>query len=145
MAPVRVLIVDDQEPFRRAAAAVVELTEPFLVVGTVDSGERCLTAVPVLRPDLVLMDLGLPGIDGMETARRLSALPHPPVVVLVSTHDEQEFGGAARSCGAVDYISKAVFGPERLAAAWTRGSPPEANGSTARNSTSPSGNSNSSR
>ena len=145
MGPVRVLIVDDQEPFRQAAAAVVDLTDSFVVAGTEDSGEGCLAAVPELRPDLVLMDLGLPGIDGIEVARQLSALPHPPVVVLVSTYDEEEFGGSARSCGAVDYISKSVFGPERLAAAWARRSAPGSNGSTARNATSPSGDSASSR
>ena len=134
MAPVRVLIVDDQEPFRRAAAAVVELTEPFGVVGGVESGEGCLAAVPELHPDLVLMDVGLPGIDGIETTRRLSVLPSPPVVVLVSTHDEEEFGDAARSCGAVAYIKKSLFGPDRLIAAWALGS----SGRTARNSTFPS-------
>ena len=135
MAQVRVLIVDDQEPFRRAAAAVVELTDPFVVAGTAESGESCLTAVRAVLPDLVLMDVGLPGIDGLEAARRLSALRRPPVVVLVSTHDEDEFGDGARSCGAVAYIKKSAFGPDRLAAAWALGS----SGSTARSSTPPPG------
>ena len=130
----RVLVVDDQEPFRRAAAAVVELTDPFVVAGTVESGEGCLTVVPALRPDLVLMDVGLPGIDGMEAARRLATLAQPPAVVLVSTHDVEEFGDAARSCGAVAYIKKSVFGPDRLVAAWALAS----SGSTARTSTHPS-------
>lgn len=135
VAKVRVLIVDDQEPFRRAAAAVVELTDPFVVAGTAESGEGCLRAVPALRPDLVLMDVGLPGMDGLEAARRLATLPRPPVVVLVSTHDAEEFGDTARSCGAVAYIKKSVFGPDRLAAAWALAS----SGSTARTSTAPSG------
>ena len=135
MAQVRVLIVDDQEPFRRAAAAVVELTDPFVVAGTAESGESCLTAVRAVLPDLVLMDVGLPGIDGLEAARRLSALPRPPVVVLVSTHEEEEFGDTARSCGAVAYIKKSVFGPDRLAAAWALAS----SGSSAGTSTDPSG------
>jgi DNA-binding NarL/FixJ family response regulator len=134
VAPVRVLIVDDQEPFRRAAASVVALTDPFVVVGAVESGESCLAAVADLSPDVVLMDLGLPGIDGVEATRRLCALPRPPVVVLVSTHDEEEFGEALRTCGAVAYIRKSVFGPERLAAAWALGS----SGSTAQNTASPS-------
>lgn len=118
MAPVRVLIVDDQEPFRRAAAAVVELTEPFVVVGTAESGEGCLAAASGLRPDLVLMDVGLPGMTGMEAAGRLSALPRPPVIVLVSTHDEEELGDGSRACGAVAYIKKSDLDPSRLAAAW---------------------------
>lgn len=134
MPPVRVLIVEDQEPFRRAATAVVELTEPFVVVGTAASGEECLAAVPVLRPDLVLMDVGLPGMDGLEATRHLSALPAPPVVVLVSTHEDAEFGAAARTCGAVAYVEKSEFTAHRLAAAWALGS----SGSTARTSDRPS-------
>jgi DNA-binding NarL/FixJ family response regulator len=134
VAPVRVLIVDDQEPFRRAAATVVDLTEPFLVVGAVDSGEGCLAAVPALLPDLVLMDVSLPGIDGIEAARRIADLPHPPVVVLVSTHPEDDLRDALRSCGAAAYIAKSAFGPDRLSAAWALGS----SGTTARHSAAPS-------
>jgi len=115
---VRVLIVDDQEPFRHAAAAVVTVAEGFELTGAVESAQECLAAVPQLRPDLVLMDIGLPGIDGIEAARRLSMLPDPPVVVLISTHDREEFGDLARACGAVAYLSKSTFGPERLAEAW---------------------------
>ena len=118
MTAVRVLIVDDQEPFRRAAAAVVAVAEGFELAGAVESAQECLAAVPQLRPDLVLMDIGLPGIDGIEAARRLSLLPEPPVVLLISTHDPEEFGDRARACGAVAYLSKSAFGPERLAAAW---------------------------
>jgi DNA-binding NarL/FixJ family response regulator len=115
---VRVLIVDDQEPFRRAAAAVVTVAEGFELAGAVESAQECLAAVPALVPDLVLMDIDLPGIDGIEAARRLSLLPEPPVVVLISTHDPEEFGDRARACGAVAYLSKSAFGPERLADAW---------------------------
>ena len=61
MAEVRVLIVDDQEPFRRAMGAVVEETDGFVVVGSATSGEESLTAAAELRPDLVLMDVNLPG------------------------------------------------------------------------------------
>ncbi len=131
--PVRVLIVDDQEPFRRAAASVVELTDPFVVVGAAESGEDCLAAVPAARPDLVLMDVGLPGMDGMQAARRLSTLRQPPIVVLVSTHDEEEFGDEVRACGAVAYIKKSEFDSRRLAAAWALGS----RGSATRTSASP--------
>jgi DNA-binding NarL/FixJ family response regulator len=119
-APVRVLIVDDQEPFRTAATGVVEATEPFVVVGTSTSGEECLAAVAALRPDLVLMDVGLPGIDGVEAARRLTALPRPPAVVLVSSYDEDALADGPATCGAVAYVAKSAFGPERLAAAWAR-------------------------
>jgi DNA-binding NarL/FixJ family response regulator len=144
MPPVRVLIVDDQEPFRRAAATVLELADGFEVVDAVDSAQACLAAVPVLRPDLVVMDVGLPEMDGIEATRALSRLPRPPVVVLVSTRDEAEFADQARACGAVGYISKPAFAADRLAAVWSlasagssgggRGS---SGGSSARSSSSP--------
>ena len=85
MTEIRVLVVDDQEPFRRAMAAVVDETHGFVVVGSVASGEESLQAASELRPDLVLMDVHLPGIDGVEASRRLTAAPGGPVVVLLST------------------------------------------------------------
>jgi DNA-binding NarL/FixJ family response regulator len=116
--PVRVLIVDDQAPFRAAATAVVGLTEAFLVVGSAQSGEECLVKVRALTPDLVLMDISLPGMDGIEAARQVAALPVPPVVILVSTYSQDEYADWASSSGAIAYIDKSEFGPERLIAAW---------------------------
>src|SRR6478672_2110193 len=87
---VRVLIVDDQEPFRRAMSAVVEETDGFVVVGSATSGEESLAVAAELRPHLVLMDVNLPGIDGIEAARRLVGSPGAPVVVLLSTYDEDQ-------------------------------------------------------
>jgi DNA-binding NarL/FixJ family response regulator len=113
---VRVLIVDDQEPFRRAMAAVVDATDGFVVVGSATSGEESLAAAAELRPDLVLMDVNLPGIDGIEATRRLSESPDSPLVVLLSTHDEDTF--ELDGCGATAYIAKAAFGPDRLSEAW---------------------------
>src|SRR5690349_17935986 len=84
---VRVLVVDDQEPYLRAMAAVVAETDGFTVVGSATTGEESLAAVADLRPDLVLMDVNLPGIDGIEATRRLTADPGGPVVVLLSTYD----------------------------------------------------------
>ena len=116
MAEVRVLIVDDQEPFRRAMAAVVAETDDFVVVGSAASGEESLALAAALRPDLVLMDVHLPGIDGIEATRRLTGSPGGPVVVLLSTYDQDEFDLAG--CGAASYVPKAAFGPDRLSAAW---------------------------
>ena len=116
MADVRVLIVDDQEPFRRAMAAVVEETDGFVVVGCVASGEESLLAAEELRPELVLMDVHLPGIDGIEATRRLTAAPGGPVVVLLSTYDQDQFD--LTGSGAASYVAKATFGPDRLSAAW---------------------------
>jgi len=113
---IRVLVVDDQEPFRRAMAAVVEETDGFVVVGSVGSGEESLLAAAELRPDLVLMDVHLPGIDGVEASRRLTAAPGGPVVVLLSTYDQDQFD--LIGSGASSYVAKATFGPDRLSAAW---------------------------
>ena len=70
---VRVLIVDDQASFRRAACSVVELTPGFLVIGEAETGEASIDAARAMQPDLVLMDVHLPGIDGLEASRRMLA------------------------------------------------------------------------
>ena len=116
-AEVRVLVVDDQEPFRRAMAAVVEATDGFVIVGTAASGEESIEVARELQPDLVLMDVNLPGIDGLEATRiDQCCSPERPVVVLLSTYDEDEFN--RDDCGAAAYVPKGVFGPDRLIQAW---------------------------
>jgi DNA-binding NarL/FixJ family response regulator len=115
-ADVRVLVVDDQEPFRRAMSAVVEVTEGFVVAGSAASGEESVTVAAELRPDLVLMDVHLPGIDGIEATRQIRRSTPAPVVVLLSTYDEDEFDRSG--CGAAAYVPKGVFGPERLTEEW---------------------------
>jgi len=116
---VRVLIVDDQEPFRMAARMVVDATEGFDVVGEADTGEASVTMAAELRPDLVLMDVNLPGIDGLEATRRiLSGAGDPVVVLLLSTYEEEEYAPRADECGASAYIPKSAFGPDRLETAW---------------------------
>ena len=116
MSGVRVLVVDDHESFRQVAAAVVEATAGFVVVGSVGSGEESIVAAEATEPDLVLMDVNLPGIDGIEATRRLRASGTGPVVVLLSTYDEDEF--ELEGSGAAAYVTKAAFGPERLAEEW---------------------------
>lgn len=135
MPPVRVLVVDDQQLFRDAATRVVDATEPFVVVGAVASGEEALAAAGRLHPDLVLMDVELPGIDGLEAARRLGRQAAGPLVVLVSTYDEETVAEAGAG-GALPYIAKSDFGSDRLRAAWSlavgisarREKPPSAEG-----------------
>jgi CheY-like chemotaxis protein len=123
---VRVLVVDDQEPFRRAMAAVVEETDGFVVVGAVASGEDSLIAAAELEPDLVLMDVNLPGISGIEATKALRANGDGPVVVLLSTYDADEFD--LQGSGATAYVSKAVFGPDRLVEAWITSQPGRGSG-----------------
>jgi DNA-binding NarL/FixJ family response regulator len=118
--PIRVLIVDDQEPFRLAADAVVDATDGFTVVGTAATGEASVEAAAALRPDLVLMDVNLPGIDGLEATRRILSASGACriVVLLLSTYEEEDYASRVSECGAAAYIPKSRFRPERLAAAW---------------------------
>jgi CheY-like chemotaxis protein len=107
----RVLVVDDQPPFRRAARAVLHATPGFLSVGEATTGEEAVALAASLEPDLVLIDIHMPGIGGIEASRRIAALPRAPVTVLVSTH-----AGPAdpASCGAAAYLRKEDFGSGAL-------------------------------
>jgi DNA-binding NarL/FixJ family response regulator len=121
---VRVLIVDDQEPFRMAARMVVEATEGFEVVGESETGEDSVAQAKELQPDLVLMDVNLPGINGLDATRQiLSDSDDRVVILLLSTFEEEEYAPRAAECGASAYIPKAVFGPDRLEAAWAAAKP----------------------
>jgi DNA-binding NarL/FixJ family response regulator len=117
-ANVSVLVVDDQATFRQAMVAVVDATDGFEIVGQAASGETALRACAELQPDLVLMDVNLPGIDGVEATRRLRGLPSPPVVLLLSTYDADTADGFISDCGAAAYVLKSEFGPDRLLSAW---------------------------
>ncbi|NPC44268.1 response regulator transcription factor [Nocardioides sp. zg-1230] len=118
MADVRVVVVDDQEPFRRAAGAVVDASQGFELVGYASDGEQSLTSVLRHRPDLVLMDVNLPGIDGLEATRRIKQLEPSPVVVLLSTYELTELGADPLECGAHAYLAKADFDSARLRQVW---------------------------
>ena len=116
VAAVRVLVVDDQGPFREAAKLVVDATEGFEVVGEAESGEAAVELATTLKPDLVLMDVNLPAMNGMEATRRiLDALPETTIIALST-----ELGLATRAVasGAVTFVSKSEFDPDRLVGAW---------------------------
>jgi two-component system, NarL family, invasion response regulator UvrY len=116
--PVPVLIVDDQAFFRIAARAVLAVTPGFAAVGEACSGEEAVTRVDELAPDLVLMDIHLPGISGIEATRQIRAA-HPGVaVVLLSTYKAEDLPTDARNCGALAYLNKEDFQPEILERIW---------------------------
>jgi DNA-binding NarL/FixJ family response regulator len=113
-AVVRVLVVDDQRLFRRAAAALVRSVDEFELVGEAESGEQAVEIATSLRPELVLMDVRLPGIDGAEATRRiLEELPDTRIV-LVSTYEAPDLPAAISRCGARAFIRKQDLDAEAL-------------------------------
>ena len=118
--PVQVLICDDQEAFRAAAREVVNATHGFEVVGETETGEESVVAAGQLHPDMVLMDVHLPGIDGLEASRRIRAAYPKVAVLLLSTYDREEFATRIAESGAIAFMPKAVFGPEGLMEMWAR-------------------------
>ena len=115
---VRVLIVDDQAPFRAAAILLVDILDGFEVVGEAISAEQALDLVPSLAPDLVLMDIKLPGINGIEATRELVAANPETVVVLVSTYEAHELPPGASSSGALAYVHKERLDADLLEDLW---------------------------
>ena len=112
--PVSVLIVDDQLPFRMAARSVVGVTPGFEVVGEAKSGEEAVEKVAALHPQLVLMDINMDGISGIEATRRITAEYPDTKVILLSTYDAEALPADATTCGAVGYVHKEQFGPDVL-------------------------------
>jgi DNA-binding NarL/FixJ family response regulator len=116
---VRVLTVDDHATFREAARALVAATEGFEAVGEAATGEEGVLAARRLHPDLVLMDVHLPDIDGYEAARRIAPLQPGTVIVLVSA-DDALFGDPTSICGASAFVRKEELRPTLLRELWDR-------------------------
>ena len=118
MADVRVLIVDDQLPFREASRMVVELTDGFEVVGEAENGEQGVQLATELQPDLVLMDVQMPGINGLEATRLIRGAEDPPIVLVMSTHESGNYEGLAQEAGAIDFVPKSQFSMDVLEEVW---------------------------
>ena len=115
---VRVVTVDDQAVFQRAAEVVINATPGFELAGQAASGPEGLAVVEQVRPDLALLDVRMPGMYGVETARRLTEC-RPEVVVVLITVQEPPVAPGASSCGAVSLVSKRQFGPALLRKLWS--------------------------
>jgi pilus assembly protein CpaE len=111
-----VLVVDDQQPFRTATRALLSAASGLTVIAEATSGEQAVDLVVRLRPDLVLMDVWLPGIDGIEATRRIRTVAPATVVVLVSTYRQTDLASAWTSCGAVAFLRKEDLDLETLGA-----------------------------
>jgi two-component system, NarL family, invasion response regulator UvrY len=118
-----VLIVDDQAPFRSAARTVVNVSAGFRVGGETESGEEAVAVAAELRPDLVLMDINLPGINGVEATRRILAERPGTVVILLSTYTADDLPSDARESGAAAYVHKEDFSPAVVSSLWAEHRP----------------------
>jgi DNA-binding NarL/FixJ family response regulator len=110
---VRVLIVDDHDGFRAVARRLLS-GAGFDVVGEAVDGAGGLAAARATRPDVVLLDVQLPDVDGFRVAAELAADPQPPAVVLVSTRSSDEYGGLVGRSSARGFIAKAELTGARL-------------------------------
>jgi len=100
-----VLIVDDHPSFRASAQAILT-ADGYEVVGEAEDGESAIEAAGRLHPDVVLLDVQLPDIDGFEVTRRLTSDNDGPSVVLVSSRDGRDFGPLVESSGACGFVPK---------------------------------------
>jgi two-component system, NarL family, invasion response regulator UvrY len=115
---VDVMIVDDQAPFRAAARTVVALADGFGVTGEAETGEDAVEQATALGPALVLMDINLPGINGIEATRRITREHPGTVVVLMSTYTAEDLPADAMACGAKAYVHKEDLFPDVLRRVW---------------------------
>ncbi len=113
--PGRVLVVDDHLAFRRVASRLLEEIGRE-VVGEAGTGKEALSESRRLKPDLVLLDIQLPDLDGLAVAMTLSSEPEPPAVLLVSSRDAADYGPRLDGCGALGFITKADLSVESLKA-----------------------------
>jgi DNA-binding NarL/FixJ family response regulator len=107
---ISVLVVDDHALHRDGTRHILEQHPDLEVVGDADSGEKALALIRQLNPDVVLMDIRLPGMNGIEATRRIRK-DHPEVrVLMVTAHDDDEYVRGAVAAGAAGYLSKTAPG-----------------------------------
>lgn len=116
---VGVFVVDDRAAFRRAARALIEATSGFTPVGDAGSGTEALRRADQLRPDLVLMDVYMPEMDGFEAARRLTEAHPECVVVLISIEEVEDLPALVAQSGAAAMVRKQDLNPSLLRRLWT--------------------------
>jgi two-component system, NarL family, invasion response regulator UvrY len=117
-APLPVLVVDDQAPFRSAARAVVGRLDEFELVGEATNGLEAVAMADELRPALVLMDINMPKLNGVEATRQIMDANPEVVVVLCSTYEPGDLPPDAATSGARAYVNKEELGPAELRRIW---------------------------
>jgi DNA-binding NarL/FixJ family response regulator len=113
---VRILVVDDYEPFRRFACATLEPRPELRVIGEAADGLQAIQKAEELQPDLILLDIGLPTLNGIEAAHRISRLVPAAKILFISQDNDAEIVAAALGNGAKGYLRKQNAGSELLSA-----------------------------
>ena len=116
--PRSVLVVDDQAPFRSAARAVLRRLEGFEFAGEASSGPEAIELVDRLHPSLVLMDINMPEMNGIEATRQITTAHPDVVVILCSTYDAADLPPAASASGATAYVNKERLAADTLRRLW---------------------------
>src|SRR5215831_4413256 len=106
MPPFTILVVDDFEPFRRFVCPILEREAGLQIIGEASDGLRAVQKIDELQPDLILLDIGLPGLNGMEVARRASELAPHARILFVSQESSYDVVEGALRLGAVGYVHK---------------------------------------
>jgi DNA-binding NarL/FixJ family response regulator len=113
-----VVVVDDQAPFRLAAKAVLRHLAEFQLAGEASSGPEAIELVDRVHPELVLMDINMPQMTGIEAARQILAAHPQTVVILCSTYDVRDLPAEAGASGAAGYVHKEQLGADLLRRIW---------------------------
>lgn len=103
---------------------VVEMTDGFVVAGEAVDGEEAVELARALRPDLVLMDVQMPGINGLEATRMIRDLDNPPPVAVMSTHESGDYRETAIDAGAYAFLPKSEFSMDALERLWREAANP---------------------
>src|SRR5437762_13793446 len=102
----RIVIVDDHPIFRRGLKEIIESDTNFVVAGEADNGETAVQQIKSLKPDVAVVDLHLPKINGLEVVRSVCALAHPPMVIVLTMQADEATFSAAMDAGAPGYVLK---------------------------------------
>lgn len=121
----RILLVDDNLGFLESAGHFLALDRQIEIVGRAPSGQEALRQVAQLKPDLVLMDLAMPEMDGLEATRQIKKLPDAPRVIILTLHDNAEYRAAAKAAQADGFIAKSEFGTQLLPLIHAMFAPPD--------------------
>ena len=106
MRKIKILLVDDSEQFLQSTTAFLSQCPSVEVIGTATSGKDAIKKVQELRPDLVLMDIAMPGMNGIEATQRIKAKPGGPKIIILTIHDDAEYRSAAKDAGADGFVRK---------------------------------------